>query len=125
MWLRNVTVLLLLICGCSEPRRWHTIFVDENCIKRRFDFVDGEGVKVSTIGADGTLTVTAHFTTGEEAMKAYPIHHKGAAPCPADVRVSVADAYPPDAGRSGPLASHQQERPAPATAADAGSAGSQ
>ena len=91
MWLRTAIVFLLLgAAACNEPRHWATVFVDETCTKRRFDVVEGREVKVSTYGPDGTLTVTAHFDTVEEAKRAYPTL-TSSRPCPESVTVTPAD----------------------------------
>ena len=110
-WLRKTVALLLLVAAaCSSDRKPSAmliVFVDENCVKRRFTQIDGQGITVSTYEADGGLTPVAYFDTLGEANRAYPatksIH------CPADLTVTIDD-----------LKSH---RPFPFNTSDAGSDG--
>lgn len=102
MWCRTVIAFFMLLAiACNEPRHWATVFVDETCTKRRFDVVDGQSVTVSTYEPDGTLTVTTHFETVEEAKRAYPTL-TSSRPCPETVTVTASDLQRnrplPDAG---------------------------
>ncbi len=65
-------------------------FVDENCVKRRFTQIEGQGVTVSVYEADGGLTPVAHFATWDEADKAYPTPTKPIH-CPDGLTVTVDD----------------------------------
>ncbi len=111
-WLRKtVALLLLLAAACSNDRKPSAMliaFVDENCVKRRFTQIDGQGITVSTYEADGGLTPVAYFDTLAQANKAYPVATKSTN-CPADLTVTTDD-----------LKSH---RPFPFNASDAGSDG--
>ncbi len=95
--------LVLVFCGgatisttaCENERRaWSVIFVDENCVKRRFTTIEGEGVRVSTYEADGGLTPTARFDTLDQAEAAYPSATM-ATNCPDSVAVTKADLHRP------------------------------
>ncbi len=107
MWLRmTVALLLISTTACENERRAvSVIFVDENCIKRRFTLVEGEAVTVFTYEADGGLTQTARFETLDEAKKAYPSATK-ASGCPDNVTVTPEDL---------------RHRPSPAVTPDGGS----
>lgn len=109
-WLRNtMALLLLLVAACSNDRKPSAMliaFVDENCVKRRFTQIDGQGITVSTYEADGGLTPVASFDTLAEAKKAYPPATKSTQ-CPSDLTVTVDD-----------LKNH---RPFPFDTSDAGS----
>jgi hypothetical protein len=112
-WLRiTVTLFLLLPAACSNDRKPSAmliVFVDENCVKRRFTQVDGQSITVSTYETDGGLTPVASFDTLGEATKAYPVA-TASSHCP-DLTVTVDD-----------MKSH---RPFPFNTSDAGSDTSQ
>lgn len=95
MWLRMTLALSFLLgAACSNndlPNRAAlVIFVDDNCIKRRFTMINGEGVTVSTYEADGGLTPVAYFDSLAQAKNAYPAATK-ASNCPANITVTPAD----------------------------------
>jgi hypothetical protein len=102
-----VVFSLLLAAACSNERRAAVsmTFVDENCVKRRFTQIDGQGVTVSTYEADGGLTPVAHFETWAQADNAYPVPTKPTN-CPEGLKVTLDD-----------LKSH---RPFPVDVPDAG-----
>ena len=73
-------MLFSAACNQSPPTRVTKVFLDESCTKLRFDKIDGQGVTVSTIAPNGTMTVTAKFEALAEAEKAFPSRTSGHAP---------------------------------------------
>ncbi len=110
-WLRRtVAFLLLLAAACSNDRKSavSTVYIDENCVKRRLTQIDGEGITVYTLESDGGLTKVAYFDTWTQARKAYP-SETGSSNCPDDLTVTIDDL--------------KRNRPYPVITSDAGSDG--